>query len=287
MTIPNSIKLLRFPFSFFLMPLFLFALSQAETINPFSAIISFFIIHLLVYPASNGYNSYIDKDEDSIGGLEKPPKPTKNLFYLTILMDALALILGGLFINPYFALCIIIYIAASRAYSSKQIRLKKYPLIGFATVTIFQGGFTFYMSYLGVTGTFYSLSCENWYLLIACSLQIAGAYPLTQIYQHKQDLKDGIVTLSYKLGYRGTFVFTAVMFLFCTIFYFFYFQSKQQLNTFIILQLFFTPIVFYFLYWFKLVYNNPEKANFKQTMLMNWVAGLCMNSCFIFMYLIK
>ena len=66
----NTIKLLRIPFSFFLMPLFLFALSQAETILPSKAIVSFFLIHFLIYPASNGYNSYIDRDEESIGGLE-------------------------------------------------------------------------------------------------------------------------------------------------------------------------------------------------------------------------
>ncbi len=83
----NTIKLLRIPFSFFLMPLFLFAYSQAETVIHHQALFSFLIIHLLVYPASNGYNSYIDRDEDSIGGLEKPPMPTIQLFYLTLFLD--------------------------------------------------------------------------------------------------------------------------------------------------------------------------------------------------------
>src|ERR1017187_5127360 len=89
----NTIKLLRIPFSFFLMPLFLLALSQSTNIVLFKAILSFIIIHLLVYPASNGYNSYIDKDETPIGGLEKPPMPTKTLFYTTIAMDILAIVL--------------------------------------------------------------------------------------------------------------------------------------------------------------------------------------------------
>src|ERR1700752_4507945 len=94
----NTLKLLRLPFSFFLMPLFLFALSQAQNITGFKAIVSFLLIHFLVYPASNGYNSYIDRDENPIGGLEKPPMPTKKLFYTTLIMDLLSLILSFILI---------------------------------------------------------------------------------------------------------------------------------------------------------------------------------------------
>jgi 4-hydroxybenzoate polyprenyltransferase len=96
-----------------------------------SGIVVFLIIHLLVYPASNGYNSYIDKDEESIGGLEKPPAPTIHLFYLTLFLDVAATFLALIFVNTLFAGCLVLYIAASRAYSSRQIRLKKYPVIGF------------------------------------------------------------------------------------------------------------------------------------------------------------
>ena len=123
----NTFKLLRLPFSFFLMPLFLFALSQSSNIIIFKTVVSFLIIHFLVYPASNGYNSYIDRDESPIGGLEKPPMPTKKLFYTTLVMDFLSLVLSFILINSLFALCILLYILASRAYSSKQIRIKKYP----------------------------------------------------------------------------------------------------------------------------------------------------------------
>ena len=79
----NTVKLLRFPFSLLLMPVFILALSQAENSILANAVISFLIIHVLVYPASNGYNSYVDKDESPVGGLEKPPQPTKQLFWIT------------------------------------------------------------------------------------------------------------------------------------------------------------------------------------------------------------
>jgi predicted naringenin-chalcone synthase/4-hydroxybenzoate polyprenyltransferase len=283
----NTIKLLRIPFSFFLMPLFLFAVSQADSIVTSKAVISFLIIHLLIYPASNGYNSYIDRDEDSIGGIEKPPLPTIRLFYTTLIMDGLAIILAAIFVQPYFALCLLCYIGASRAYSSRQIRLKKYPYAGFLVVMIFQGAFTYHMSVLGVTGVPMTFDKSAIYVLLGCSLQIAGAYPLTQIYQHKQDLKDGVVTLSYKLGYVGTFVFTAAMFALCNVFYFLYFRERHIGMIFYIIQIFFLPIIVYFVYWFLLVVKDKRNANFRNTMRMNLIAGICMNGCFLVLILIR
>ncbi|MGV3602296.1 MAG: UbiA family prenyltransferase [Dyadobacter fermentans] len=283
----NTIKLLRIPFSFFLAPLFLFAYSQAETVVHRQALWSFLIIHLLVYPASNGYNSYIDRDEESIGGLEKPPLPTIQLFYLTLFLDAAATILALVFVNTLFALCLVLYIGASRAYSSRQIRLKKYPVIGFLTVVFFQGAFTYYMSIAGISGGALRLDTANIFVLLGCSFQIAGAYPLTQVYQHEQDLRDGIVTLSYKLGHIGTFVFTAAMFVLCNVFYYLYFTTRDLGMIFYIVQVFFIPIVIWFGIWFSLVWKDRAQANFRNTMRMNWVAAICMNSCFIVLIIIN
>ena len=285
--IKNTIQLLRIPFSFFLMPIFILTLSQANQINFQFSIASFIIIHFLVYPASNGYNSYIDKDETSIGGIEKPPLPTTQLFYFTLCMDALAILCSFIFINVFFAVCILVYILASRAYSSKQIRLKKYPIIGFLTVVIFQGGFTFYMAWFGITGLAFDLTIEHLYILLACSFQIAGAYPLTQVYQHEADLKDGVITLSYKLGYRGTFVFTMFMFVLCNIFYFLYFQEIGKLNQFYIIQLCFLPIIGYFMFWFIKVIKDTAAASFHNTMRMNTTAAVCMNVCFLVLFILN
>ena len=286
-TYRNTIKLLRIPFSFFLMPLFLFALSQSSSILVFKAVVSFIIIHLLVYPASNGYNSYIDKDESPIGGLEKPPMPTRTLFYTTLVMDILSVVLSFVLINYLFAGCILLYVLASRAYSSRQIRLKKHPFIGFLVVVFFQGAFTYYLSFIGITGNALVLNKATAFLLLGCSFQIAGAYPLTQVYQHKQDYQDGVITLSYKLGYIGTFIFTALMFFICNVCYFLYFNLINKPMNFYIIQLFFFPIVAYFAYWFYLVYKENNKADFKNTMRMNGIAAVCMNICFITLYFIN
>ena len=46
--------------------------------------------------------------------------------------------------------------------------------------------------------------------MIASSLLIGGFYPLTQIYQHEEDYNDGVITISYLLGYKGTFFLLAL-----------------------------------------------------------------------------
>ena len=141
------------------------------------------------------------------------------------------------------------------------------------------------MSYLGITKTALDINETTISILAACSFQIAGLYPLTQIYQHQQDLDHRVVTISYKLGYNGTFVFSGMMFLLCNVCYFMYFNEINHLNQFYIIQFFFIPIVAFFVYWFSLVLKNEKNANFKNTMLMNLIAAICMNACFVVLIL--
>src|SRR5450432_1532979 len=97
----STIQLLRFHFSFFLMPVYWFAISQVVNPNLARSLLIFFILHILIYPSSNGFNSYMDRDEGSIGGLKSPLLPTRQLFYASILMDVLAILLG-LLVSVYF-----------------------------------------------------------------------------------------------------------------------------------------------------------------------------------------
>ena len=276
----DTFKLLRIPFSFYLMPVFMFALSQCFAINKFNAVISFLVLHLFIYPASNGYNSYMDQDEGSIGGLEHPPKATKELFHTSIALDFIGLLLA-LSINTTFFAAVLIYTLVSRAYSFKGIRLKKYPILGFFTVVFFQGAFTFWMVQTGSSITSFTFNINSMLALMTSSFLIAGVYPLTQVYQHEADAKSGDFTISYRLGIRGTFYFTVFMFLMANLCIYFYFNERNQNIHFIIFQLFLLPVVVYFVAWFIQVFKNTQAANFKNTMRMNLIAAICMNLCFI------
>ena len=77
----DTILHLRIPFSFFLLPVFCFGISQAASIHVTDTVIVFIALHLLIYPGSNVYNSYMDKDTGSIGGLEKPHKCSEHISY--------------------------------------------------------------------------------------------------------------------------------------------------------------------------------------------------------------
>ncbi len=274
----STLQLLRFHFSFFLMPVYWFALSQVTDINWKDAILIFLILHILVYPASNGYNSYMDRDTSPIGGLQNPMQPTNQLFYVTVAMDALAIGLSFL-ITWIFAVGIFFYILASRAYSYRKIRLKKFPVIGYLTVIIFQGAVTFFLVYHG-SNQQHTIHVPV-IAMIASSLLIGGFYPLTQIYQHEEDFKDGVTTISYKLGYTGTFIFTGIIYAlaFCVLGLHFFLNLEWA--RFFILQTFMLPVLVYFFAWFRKVVKNKKEANFKNTMRMNLLASVCTNAGFI------
>jgi 1,4-dihydroxy-2-naphthoate polyprenyltransferase len=274
----STIQLLRFHFSFFLMPVYFFALGQTLAINWIHAGLVFLILHLLVYPSSNGYNSYMDKDDTPIGGLEAPMQPTKQLYYVTVILDVVAVTLS-LVISIYFAAGILLYILASRSYSYRGIRLKKFPVIGYLIVIIFQGALVFWLVYHGCSKTkTLDIPMEA---MVPAALLIGGFYPLTQIYQHEADKKDGVVTISALCGYRGTFIFTAIIYMlaFGTMAY--WFIATLQATQFYVLQIFFIPVLVYFFSWAKKVWKDTGAADFKNTMRMNILASVCTNIGFI------
>jgi len=273
-----TVKLLRIPFSFFLSPIYFFALAQVPEINWFNAVLIFIILHFIIYPASNGYNSYMDKDTESIGGLEKPPPPSRQLFWVTVVLDSIGILLS-LIIGPIFTLVILFYIGASKAYSYRGIRLKKFPYLGYLVVIAFQGAVTFWLVYYGSNRNQDLL--VPWQGMVICSLLVGGFYPLTQIYQHKQDFQDGVSTISYKLGYKGTFIFCALVYILAWIFMAQFFIGKKQGNQLLIVGIFFIPVIVYFIRWFVLVYKNYKEANFRNTMKMNWLAATCTNISFM------
>jgi 1,4-dihydroxy-2-naphthoate octaprenyltransferase len=275
----STIKLLRVPFSIFLSPLYFFALSQVQEINWLKAGLLFILLHFLVYPASNGYNSYMDRDTESIGGLEKPPPPSKELFRVTIVLDIIAILLSIL-INPLLPLFMVLYIGASKAYSYRGIRLKKFPIIGYLTVIVFQGALTFALVYFG-SSEVQSLDSIPWQGMAISALLIGGFYPLTQIYQHRQDLDDGVQTISYKLGYTGTFVFCSIIYGLAFVFMAQFFINKGEENKLLVLSIFFLPVVVYFISWFQKVKKDVKSANFSNAMRMNWLAAICTNLAFI------
>lgn len=284
----RALPLLRIPFSLYLMPVFWFGLSALPGPLPWARALGVFVvIHLLAYPASNGYNSFYDKDEGSIGGLKAPPKVTPELLRLVYLFDALA-VLGAALLSLPFAGLMAGYLLVSKAYSYEGIRLKKYPLLSTAVVVVFQGAFTFLMTQVGVgAGPAVLFEKTNLLLALVSTLFLCGSYPLTQVYQHEEDARRGDRTLSLRLGVRGTFVFAAVGLLAGAAALALAYWLRQEPRAILIFGLATGPVVWLFGRWAWRVWHDPAAADFEHTMRMNQVSSLCLSAAFILILLLR
>lgn len=270
----SALAHLRFVFSVFLLPVYLFAYSQAPFIHLKTAALIFFIWHLLAFPASNGYNSYFDKDEDSIALLAEPPKVDISLYYFSILLEALAFLLG-LLVGWQFAVAVLIYGILSKLYSHPSTRLKKYPIISFLTVFIFQGCFIYWTTYAALwhQSLFSHWSLQFFLAGAICSCLIGASYPLTQVYQHEEDSRRGDRTLSIILGYKGSFIFSGALFALGIGLSYLYWHNAHQHNHFIFFLVCSVPVFSFFNYWFFKVNQSTANANFVNAMLMNFISA--------------
>lgn len=278
---------LRIPFSYFLLPVFLFALAISPNLDGDRLFWVFFILHFLLYPASNAYNSYFDKDENSIGVLKNPPPVEKQLYYTAISLDVLAIFVGYLTINTTFAVMLLLYGLVSKAYSHPSIRLKKFPVIGWITAGFFQGFFTFLMSYIGINHFGFVESWNSKVILAGCltTAMLLGNYPMTQVYQHEEDAKRGDRTFSLMLGIRGTFYFVAVIFSLVTIGFFLYFNNFFTRWHGIAFILALIPVLLFYFYWLSLILRDESKADYTYTMRLNSISATCLNLYFIYLFL--
>ncbi len=276
---PKDILLhLRLPFSFFLMPVYWFAISQTPNLDKSKAFWIFIILHFFIYPASNAYNSYFDKDEGSIGGLEKPPAVDKKLFWVSWIIDVFAVIISLFMLDWVFAFMIFIYGLVSKAYSDDGVRLKKYPILSWFVVGLFQGAFTYFSVIMVFDKDIEHLKSQILPAIIS-TLMLWAVYPMSQIYQHEEDTKRGDTTMSILLGIKGTFVFTAIIFSIAFAGFFYYFSSE----VFIVLSIFNLPTLAFFGWWFLKTLKNEKQANFKNTMWLNLLASVCLNSFYIWL----
>ncbi len=266
------------------MPVYWYALSRVVNPDSGRAVLIFFILHVLIYPSSNGFNSYMDRDEGSVGGLASPFPPTRQLLYVSLVMDLLSVALG-LLISRHFALAAAIYILASRAYSARSIRLKKYAIPGYLTVVVCQGALVFFMVYHGCDPHFTTQVPTLG--MLSASLLIGGFYPLTQIYQHTADAKDGVRTLSAMLGIRGTFIFSGIVYLIAYAVLAVFILGSLDFEEFFVLSTCMLPVLVYFIAWAVQVWRNPSNADFKHTMRMNTVASVFTTLGFIVVFLMK
>ena len=285
MPLKSTLLHLRIPFSYFLLPVFLFAVAVSPNLIQDRLLWVFLLLHVFLYPASNGYNSYFDKDEKSIGGLKNPPPVSIRLYWVSLLFDVIAVVLGVIKVSFLFAVMVLIYGLVSKAYSHPFIRLKKHPVIGWLVTGFFQGFFTFSMCYVGINNfNVDSIFREQaLYPAALTSLMLWANYPMTQVYQHEEDARHEDRTLSLLLGIRGTFYFAALFFVLTSIgfiLYFLKFYHPRQAWAFLLAL---SPVGIYFGSWFWKVRKDAANADYRHTMRLNFISATCLIVFFVWL----
>ncbi len=260
------------------MPVFLFAVVISTQIDIKNFILIFIILHFLLYTASNGFNSYYDRDEGSIGTIKYSPEVTKDLLWVSLALDALAIILA-LFVHPLFSLGCFLYGIASKLYSWNKTRLKRRPVLSWLLTGSGVGSIAFLMSVVFLDTPDFGKLTEPGILLPAAfiGIFILGFYPLTQVYQHEEDFKRGDKTISMMLGIRGTFLLSFILLSISLAglgTYFYYKLTTILLFLYISLLI---PGVLYFLYWWHCILKDEKHANFDHCFRLSIIATAGLN----------
>ncbi|HUX39040.1 MAG TPA: UbiA family prenyltransferase [Rectinemataceae bacterium] len=274
----DLLVLLRIPFSLFLLPIYLAALAAAENPRLGPALASFLIIHFLLYPASQAFNSHYDRDEGPIGSVEHPPKPGPGLLGTALALDAVALVAGLLFVGPIFAAGLFLYGGASKLYSWDKTRLKARPFGGWLMTGLGQGGLTYVLVLVSVDPRgLGALGPVELGQAAAVSALLLGVFPLTQIYQHGEDARRGDLTISRLLGIRGTFVLSATFLALGTLGLGLLLLPDGPIGWLFVFFGLMSPVVVLFLAWATRCWRNPADADWRSAMRINMSASVLLS----------
>jgi 1,4-dihydroxy-2-naphthoate octaprenyltransferase len=152
---------------------------------------------------------------------------------------------------------------------------------------LFQGFFTFVMCYVGINNFDIENIIHSNVLFPAAltSVMLWGNYPMTQVYQHEEDTLHGDHTMSLMLGIRGTFIFVQAVFMLAAIGFVLYFKTFYAIGYGYAFLIALAPVVLFFMYWFYQVWRDESKANFSNTMWLNFISATCLNAFFIYFFL--
>jgi 1,4-dihydroxy-2-naphthoate octaprenyltransferase len=143
------------------------------------------------------------------------------------------------------------------------------------------------MCYVGVND-FELSQAWRWQVVLPgllTSAMLWANYPITQVYQHEEDIRRGDVTLSARLGIVGTFYFAASVFSLAVAGFLFYLKflfGELYAWIFLIAVL---PVTAYFFYWFFLIMRDQRAAVHRHTMRLNLISGICLNIFFSYLFI--
>lgn len=200
---------LRLHYQILLAPIFLWGYYLADGTPDGHFWLAFLAFHVFLYGGTTAYNSYYDRDEGPVGGLQSPPPVTRALLPFSLIMQGIGAVLAA-FVNPaFFAIYLTIFVLAT-AYSHPRIRWKGRPLTGLLTVALGQGVLAALGGWVAAGRSMTALSALAWLGILSVTLVTTGFYPITQIYQVAEDRARGDITFATWAGPGRTFLFALV-----------------------------------------------------------------------------
>ncbi len=254
------------------LPIFLFAVSQAHDINWIRTAFFFVVMFVMVHPSIQMQVNYANMQlsKCDIAKTEQ----AKKLFKTSTAMDGLAVILSAIILSLEVGVGVLTYLLLSKLHNSNPIRLKKYAIISWLLTMALQGVLLFALTQYA-TGKIMLIT--NVFALQACAFFVGFIYPLIQMYTQAEDAKIGDLTMSLRLGIKGTFTLSLVMFLVAVSFMGLHFYNTKHLFHFYLFLLFLSPIAAYFFWWRKNIKLQPLVANYTFTRLFVIINTVCMS----------
>jgi 4-hydroxybenzoate polyprenyltransferase len=205
--VKNILVHLRLHFQLLLAPVFLWGWLVAGGGLGWSVVLAFVALHVFLYAGATAFNSYYDRDEGPVGGLEHPPPVSPALLPVALGMKGIGALPAALVNLPFLAVYLA-FAGLSLAYSHPRVRLKAHTWGSLLTVGFGQGVLAFLGAWAAVRGDLASaLSVDGALGALAATLLILAIYPLTQLYQVDEDRARGDRTVAVAWGPRGCFVF--------------------------------------------------------------------------------
>ena len=203
---------LRLNFQAILAPIFLWGFLLAQGQWGWRLVVGFLATHIALYGGITALNSYYDRDEGPVGGLWQPPPWRPALLPFAWAVQALGL-LAVLPLGVGMTLTYLAMVALSVAYSHPAIRLKKYALGALAVIAVGQGVLGFLTGWFSATpSTAGLLTFDHVVAILGITLATVGLYPLTHIYQVREDAARGDVTFAVRWGPNKAFLFAQASF---------------------------------------------------------------------------
>jgi len=191
----------RLHYQFFILSAgYLFAALFVQVLDLRAYLIQYLNMTVLLFGTATAFNSYHDRDEGPIGGLKNPPPMKEWMRTVALMLQSagfgMALTQGIFFAGIYLTSMILFWL-----YSTPLARWKGDPIKSLIAIGVSTGSNSFWMGYIAAGGV--ELTLEIVITGVATALIFLSLYPVSQIYQLKEDVQRGDQTFAIRYGLRG------------------------------------------------------------------------------------